>query len=109
MESRYKELTDTRMVLVGSSPYDEMAVIEGNTPFKGKNEAMLRIVDFQRASAKENDWDFFDLNEPMTDINQKMQRRERSEEHTSELQSLMPISYAVFSLKKKKYIYSKIT
>src|SRR3546814_4821653 len=27
---------------------------------------------------------------------------ERSEEHTSELQSLMPISYAVFSLKKKK-------
>src|SRR3546814_3542522 len=26
----------------------------------------------------------------------------RSEEHTSELQSLMPISYAVFCLKKKK-------
>src|SRR3546814_1139465 len=29
-------------------------------------------------------------------------RRERSEEHTSELQSLMRISYAVFCLKKKK-------
>src|SRR3546814_4447659 len=28
----------------------------------------------------------------------------RSEEHTSELQSLMRISYAVFCLKKKKYI-----
>src|SRR3546814_7400175 len=28
--------------------------------------------------------------------------RPRSEEHTSELQSLMRISYAVFSLKKKK-------
>src|SRR3546814_3155911 len=28
-------------------------------------------------------------------------RRERSEEHTSELQSLMRISYAVFCLKKK--------
>src|SRR3546814_5766741 len=27
----------------------------------------------------------------------------RSEEHTSELQSLMPISYAVFRLKKKQY------
>src|SRR3546814_10117705 len=27
----------------------------------------------------------------------------RSEEHTSELQSLMSISYAVFCLKKKKY------
>src|SRR3546814_1806118 len=29
-------------------------------------------------------------------------RRPRSEEHTSELQSLMRISYAVFCLKKKK-------
>src|SRR3546814_6524490 len=28
----------------------------------------------------------------------------RSEEHTSELQSLMRISYAVFCLKKKKYV-----
>src|SRR3546814_5279499 len=28
----------------------------------------------------------------------------RSEEHTSELQSLMRISYAVFCLKKQKYI-----
>src|SRR3546814_10097609 len=30
--------------------------------------------------------------------------RMRSEEHTSELQSLMRISYAVFCLKKKKHI-----
>src|SRR3546814_10009159 len=30
------------------------------------------------------------------------QRTDRSEEHTSELQSLMRISYAVFCLKKKK-------
>src|SRR3546814_6404071 len=30
-------------------------------------------------------------------------RMTRSEEHTSELQSLMRISYAVFCLKKKKY------
>src|SRR3546814_2133669 len=29
-------------------------------------------------------------------------RRQRSEEHTSELQSLMRISYAVFCLKKKR-------
>src|SRR3546814_10588519 len=32
----------------------------------------------------------------------------RSEEHTSELQSLMRISYAVFCLKKKQYQKSKI-
>src|SRR3546814_4554241 len=33
----------------------------------------------------------------------------RSEEHTSELQSLMRISYAVFCLKKKKQIRSYYT
>src|SRR3546814_15478339 len=32
----------------------------------------------------------------------RMDQVERSEEHTSELQSLMRISYAVFCLKKKK-------
>src|SRR3546814_4194619 len=31
------------------------------------------------------------------------EQRDRSEEHTSELQSLMRISYAVFCLKKKKH------
>src|SRR3546814_8848128 len=34
---------------------------------------------------------------------------DRSEEHTSELQSLMRISYAVFCLKKKKHSTSKHT
>src|SRR3546814_9969229 len=33
----------------------------------------------------------------------------RSEEHTSELQSLMRISYAVFCLKKKKHIINTLT
>src|SRR3546814_2148557 len=40
-------------------------------------------------------------------------RRQRSEEHTSELQSLMRISYAVFCLKKKItnciYPHTKLT
>src|SRR3546814_4190928 len=35
-------------------------------------------------------------------IEQRIQRLSRSEEHTSELQSLMRNSYAVFCLKKKK-------
>src|SRR3546814_8879241 len=36
-------------------------------------------------------------------------RKARSEEHTSELQSLMRISYAVFCLKKKKSKYEQDT
>src|SRR3546814_1613493 len=50
-------------------------------------------------------------NEPTTAMEKRMMRcatppvdrkADRSEEHTSELQSLMRISYAVFCLKKKK-------
>src|SRR3546814_4752466 len=36
------------------------------------------------------------------DMRNRWRRSRRSEEHTSELQSLMRISYAVFCLKKKK-------
>src|SRR3546814_8496257 len=39
---------------------------------------------------------------PSIDANRLFGRHTRSEEHTSELQSLMRISYAVFCLKKKK-------
>src|SRR3546814_10024285 len=35
-------------------------------------------------------------------LDQSAEQAKRSEEHTSELQSLMRISYAVFCLKKKK-------
>ena len=76
METRFKGLVNTKMVLVGSSPYDETAVIDENTPFKNKNKAMLRIVDFQKKSAEENNWEFFDLNQPMTEINQRYQQKD---------------------------------
>src|SRR3546814_5559999 len=42
------------------------------------------------------------LHDPERGLGVGAQRRPRSEEHTSELQSLMRISYAVFCLKKKK-------
>src|SRR3546814_9833841 len=42
------------------------------------------------------------LNLSAVDVLQQQAVASRSEEHTSELQSLMRISYAVFCLKKKK-------
>src|SRR3546814_4000149 len=42
-------------------------------------------------------------------IHRQPSRENRSEEHTSELQSLMRISYAVFCLKKKKQHLTNIT
>lgn len=76
MEARYKNLVNTKIVLMGSSPYDETAKIEGNTPFRNKNKAMLRIVDFQRESSKANGWQFFDLNQPMTALNSQFQQKD---------------------------------
>src|SRR3546814_4563945 len=45
----------------------------------------------------------------MQPLDQSAGRVRRSEEHTSELQSLMRISYAVFCLKKKKQKNTKTT
>src|SRR3546814_17055077 len=42
-------------------------------------------------------------------ISRRKAKRPRSEEHTSELQSLMRISYAVFCLKKKRKKKNKTT
>src|SRR3546814_1553955 len=46
--------------------------------------------------------DRFGLDQPERSRQRREGVGERSEEHTSELQSLMRISYAVFCLKKKK-------
>lgn len=76
MEKRFKELPNTRIVMMGSSPYDESAKIKGNNPFKSKNSVMQRIVEFQKQAAVDNKWEFFDLNQPMTAINQKFQEKD---------------------------------
>src|SRR3546814_5409921 len=44
---------------------------------------------------------------PSSQLGGQREMSERSEEHTSELQSLMRISYAVFCLKKKKHHQNK--
>src|SRR3546814_7892731 len=59
------------------------------------------IVEIARIGAVDGD---------QRQVAQILAAAERSEEHTSELQSLMRISYAVFCLKKKKKItYYKYT
>src|SRR3546814_2909687 len=58
----------------------------GGTP---RNSIRLQGTDFRRPS-------HMDAEKPF------LRPKKRSEEHTSELQSLMRISYAVFCLKKKK-------
>src|SRR3546814_7745944 len=75
-----------------------------------KVDPALRLVEKAQIWTLEEelqDFPSFDLaaREPGIDITLgktvEIERRSRSEEHTSELQSLMRISYAVFCLKKK--------
>src|SRR3546814_9468536 len=48
-------------------------------------------------------WSYFETGDLMRSASAYRRAAERSEEHTSELQSLMRISYAVLCLKKKKH------
>src|SRR3546814_7626966 len=76
-----------------------------------KNSAYRQVVeDGLRANEEHNkltdpveahDWMHGTLERSQNHINSKLNGGLRSEEHTSELQSLMRISYAVFCLKKK--------
>src|SRR3546814_6324824 len=71
-------------------------------------EFMNRIVgkiveiDGGTLTTYSGNYDFYDQQRALNEKQRQAQfERQRSEEHTSELQSLMRISYAVFCLKKK--------
>src|SRR3546814_4132885 len=91
------------------------------------SEGMRTYLRDQGMTDEDHDWfmtqpvprrailgvDYYEWNEKLVDIAGRVQSlgelfgwyviaSRRSEEHTSELQSLMRISYAVFCLKKKK-------
>ncbi len=78
MEKRLLGLDNVRIVMVGTSPYDEFAKIEGNTPFNKKNETMKRIVEYQRQTAEKNGWEFVDWNAPMVALNRQFQETDPS-------------------------------
>src|SRR3546814_3369922 len=73
-----------RMIVRGSLTYRERIALPPGSV------AEVTLQDVSRADA------------PSTILARQTIPLERSEEHTSELQSLMRISYAVFCLKKKK-------
>src|SRR3546814_8409069 len=70
----------------------------------GHGEGLGQIIVAAGAQARDA---FIDLAERAQDQHRRRvaSRAHRSEEHTSELQSLMRISYAVFCLKKKIHTY----
>src|SRR3546814_10064642 len=73
-------------------PWDHTIWVTAPTPFFETCNVSYRRSAFERVGG-------FDEHDPLL---HPASGRARSEEHTSEIQSLMRISYAVFCLKKKK-------
>src|SRR3546814_2948802 len=85
--------TATRAVVAGEAAYERDSVL-----FDKADYPFALITALLRAAASA------DMRLDVIDFGGSLGR---SEEHTSELQSLMSISYAVFCLKKKKTKISK--
>lgn len=62
-------------VMIGGSPYDETSRFN-NFILHQKNNAILKIIDAQRASAEKNCWGFVDFNQPMQEISLKEQAKD---------------------------------
>ena len=78
IEKRLLSLDNVHIVMIGGSPYDETAQIEGNVPFKGKNAVMDRVVEYQKTAAERNGWDFVDFSKPLVEVSRKMQAEDPS-------------------------------
>ncbi len=75
IEKRMQEARGVTKVIIGGSPYDETSKIEKEI-FPTKNDALLKVDDFQQASAEKNGWGFVDFNRPMLAINQREQAKD---------------------------------
>lgn len=72
IEERLLAKNKIKKVLIGGSPYDETSRFN-NFILRNKNNAILKIIDAQRTSAKKNGWGFVDFNQPMREISRKEQ------------------------------------
>src|SRR3546814_2291630 len=82
--NRFDGYSGETFEVVGEQPARRGTVLVQNRIVKSDGEAVA--INFLARQDEDGNWRIVD----------------RSEEHTSELQSLMRISYAVFCLKKKK-------
>ncbi|HVW60966.1 MAG TPA: SGNH/GDSL hydrolase family protein, partial [Puia sp.] len=75
IQQKLKAYTPARKVMVSSSPYDETVKNPKNL-FPKKSLAMEKITAFQQTAARQNNWGWVDLFHPMTEIEQREQKRD---------------------------------
>src|SRR3546814_4925506 len=81
--------------------------VERSSDMAGNAFSMFETAISLEAMVRERTAQLEDALAKLAEANADLASAHRSEEHTSELQSLMRISYAVFCLKKKKKHYKK--
>src|SRR3546814_5119861 len=91
-------LSEDRSSVSGLSSFIERAVSDARRAHDGGSSDPLVSAAPDRGLVKGADGF---LRRPYRDYDEYLEHQRRSEEHTSELQSLMRISYAVFCLKTK--------
>src|SRR3546814_1983473 len=87
---------------------------DGATEYAARLQAALRDpmftdLDLPKLQSEDVATNFPGMTEAFLRLYTAYQEEQKSEEHTSELQSLMRISYAVFRLKKKTRRHPKAT
>lgn len=66
---------DTKVILIGGTPYDATWKNDNNKPFPGKNETIRKIVEMQKTAARQHNWAFVDFFNPVLDINKEQQAK----------------------------------
>lgn len=77
MQKIMKSHKDTRVIMIGGTPYDETWQNKKNKPFLGKNATIQKIIRLQREAAVKNDWAFVDFHNPVLEVNRYNKRKIR--------------------------------
>ncbi|MBK0380820.1 SGNH/GDSL hydrolase family protein [Mucilaginibacter segetis] len=73
---KLKKLPNIRKILIGTSPYDETTKFTTKNIYPHKSEALEKVVEHQKESAKANNWGFVDFYHPMEKINLEEQKKD---------------------------------
>lgn len=81
LNNKIKSIPDITVGIMTSTPYEEIADLP-HSPIAnvhvGKTDVMLRMSDYQKSIARDNNWGFVDLISPMLEINREGQRLDPS-------------------------------
>ncbi len=76
LEDKLKQKPGIKKIIILTSPYDETTKSNPKNLYPKKSIALGKIVDFEEAAAKKNNWDVVDFYHPMLAINQREQLKD---------------------------------